>query len=88
MTETLPTFVLGGIVMLLVLGLLYGCSGPGEPTFTKKVVVVKVEQWRAPNTLQEYEVKWKVQLSDGHTATMATRPEIGDTIIYRYYSSK
>jgi hypothetical protein len=87
-TETVPTFLLGGITTLLLLGLLYGCTEPPKPTFIKKVTVVKVDQWRAPNTLQEYEVKWKVILSDGNTATLSTRPKVGDTITYRYYSIK
>lgn len=87
-TETVPTFLLGGITTLLLLGLLYGCSEPPKPTFIKKVTIVKVEQWRAPNTLQEYEVKWKVTLSDGNKAILSTRPALGDTITYRYYSIK
>jgi hypothetical protein len=83
---TLPAFLLGVISTLLALSLLTGCSEPTEPTFIKKVTVVKVVKYREPNTLQEYEVKWKVTLSDSHTVTLQRPPAIGDTITYRYYS--
>ena len=85
-TETLPTFLLGVIVTLLALSLLSSCSERPEPKYHKKVVVVSVKQYREPNTLQEYEVKWKVKLSDSNVITVGRRPAIGDTITYRYYS--
>jgi len=87
-SETAPTFLLGAISMLLLLVAMYGCSQPLEPTIIKKVVVVDVKQYREPNSLQDYEVKWKVTLSDGHKTTMLKKPNIGDTITYRYYSIK
>jgi len=88
MTETLPTFLLGAISMLLLLTFFTSCSEKREPTFTKKVVVVSIESYREPNTLQDYEQKWKVTLSDSHVIKVQRRPNIGDTITYRYYSIK
>jgi len=85
-TKTLPTFLLGVTITVLILSLLAGCTDMPEPKYIKKVVVVSVKKYRAPNTLQEYEVKWKVKLSDSNTITVSRRPEIGDTITYLYYS--
>lgn len=86
--KTLPTFLLGVISTLLALSLLAGCGDPGEPAYIKKVTIVKVESYRAPNSLQDYEVKWKATLSDGSKVTYTSMPTVGDTIIYRYYSRK
>ena len=86
--KTVPTFLLGVITTLLALSLLTGCGEPPQPTYTKKVTIIKIEKYREPNTLQEYEVKWKATLSDGNTVKFTSIPTLGDTIIYRYYSSK
>ncbi len=85
-THTFPSFLLGVIMTLFVLSLLASCGERPTPTYIKKVVVVKVKKYREPNTLQEYEVKWKVTLSDSNTITTKVCPEVGDTITYRYYS--
>jgi hypothetical protein len=87
-SKTVPTFLLGVITTLLTLSLLASCTEPTQPKYTKKVTIIKIEKYREPNTLQEYEVKWKATMSDGKTIKFNQLPQLGDTIIYRYYSSK
>jgi hypothetical protein len=86
--KILLSFLLGVISTLFVLSLLTSCSEPPQPAYTKKVVIVKIDQYREINTLQEYQIKWKATLSDGNVIVYTRLPIIGDTITYRYYSIK
>jgi len=72
--------------LLAIVALFASCTTKQKPTHTKKVTVVAIEAFRPPNTLQEYEVKYKVKLSDSSAITLTRAPRIGDTFEYRYFS--
>jgi hypothetical protein len=50
----------------------------------KKVTIIRIWPYRAPNSLQDYEPLWKAKLSDSAVLTLRTKPAIGDTITYKF----
>jgi uncharacterized protein YcfL len=72
------------LTLTLLIVVISGCDLKETEYLVKKVTVVHYKSYRANNTLQEYEPLWKATLSDSSVVTLRRKPQIGDTLEYRF----
>ena len=75
------------IILTAIVLAIDSCANQEMQYIEKKVTVVRVWEYRIPNSLQDYEPHWRAKLSDSSIITFNKKPLVGDTITYKYVLS-